>query len=63
MGLNKIYTLAAALTVLAVSTGQLPRVIRAVHLAQLHLIKDSQASKWPKALLLPQTKYAIDGRH
>lgn len=33
MGLNKLFALAAALTVLAASTGQLPRIIRAVHLA------------------------------
>jgi hypothetical protein len=54
MGLNKLFALAAALTVLAASTGQLPRIIRAVHLAQYQLIKESQASKWPKATLLPQ---------
>lgn len=54
MGMNKLIGLAAALAVLAVSTGQLPRIIRAVHLAQLYLIKESQASKWPKAALLQQ---------
>ena len=56
MGLNKLFALAAILAVLAASTGQLPRIIRAVHIAQLHLIKDSQASKWPKAALLPPSK-------
>lgn len=56
MGLNKLFALAAALTVLVASTGQLPRIIRAVHLAQFQLIKESQASKWPKAALLPQSK-------
>jgi hypothetical protein len=39
--------------VLAASTGQLPRIVRKVQLAQLYLIKDSQASKWPKAITLP----------
>jgi len=52
MGINKLITLAAMLAVLAASTGQLPKIIYAVHLAQLHLIKDSQASFWPKAQLL-----------
>lgn len=56
MGLNKLFALAAALIVLAASTGQLPRIIRAVHIAQFQLIKESQASKWPKAALLPVSK-------
>ncbi len=56
MGLDKLITLGAALAILAASTGQLPRAIRAVHIAQLHLIKESQASRWSKALLLPKTK-------
>ena len=56
MGLNKLIAFAAALAILAASTGQLPRIIYAVHLAQLHLIKESQASKWPKAALLPPSK-------
>jgi hypothetical protein len=53
MGIDKLIALGAALAILAASTGQLPRAIRAVHIAQLHLIKQSQASKWPKAQLLP----------
>ena len=42
MGLNKLFALAAVLAVLAASTGQLPRIIYAVHMAKLHLIKESQ---------------------
>ena len=57
MGLNKLIALGATLAVLAASTGQLPRAIRAIHIAQLHLIQDSQASKWPKAQLLPESKW------
>ena len=53
MGLDKLIELAAVLAVLAVSSGHLPQIIHAVHVAQLHLIKDSQASSWPKAQLLP----------
>ncbi len=56
MGLNKLFALAAVLAVLAASTGQLPRIIYAVHMAKLHLLKESQASKWPKAALLPPSK-------
>ncbi len=52
MGINKLITFATALAVLAASTGQLPKIILVVHLAQLHLIKESQASKWPKVRLL-----------
>ena len=49
MGLDKLITLGATLAVLAASTGQLPKAIRAVHIAQLQLLKQSQASKWPNA--------------
>lgn len=50
MGINKLITLAATLAMLAAPTGQLPRIIRAVHLAQLQLLKESQASKWPRPI-------------
>ena len=56
MGLSKLIEAAAILAILAVGMGQLPRIIKAVHTAQIHLIKESQASKWPKALLLPPSK-------
>lgn len=53
MGLDKLIQLAAALAVLAVSSGYLPQIIHTVQVAQLYLIKDSQASKWGKPFLLP----------
>lgn len=53
MGIDKLITIAAALAVLAVSTGHLPRILHTVRVAQLHLIQDSQASKWGRAMLLP----------
>ena len=56
MGLEKLISIAATLAVLAVSTGQLPRILHAVRLAQFHLIHDSQASKWGRALLLPYAR-------
>lgn len=56
MSIAKLIQIAATLAVLAVSTGQLPRILREVRVAQLHLIKDSQASKWGTPFLLPVTK-------
>ncbi len=52
MGIEKLIGLAMALGILAASTGQLPKTIKAVQIAQLKLLKESQASKWPKATLL-----------
>jgi hypothetical protein len=45
--MSKLISMAAA------ATGNLPRVILQMKLAQLQLIKDSQASKWGKPFLLP----------
>ncbi len=56
MGLEKLINLAVTLTLVAAMTGQLPKAIKAVHLAKLQLLKESQASKWPKAKLLPELK-------
>jgi hypothetical protein len=53
MGIQKLIPIAVSLAFLAVSTGQLPRVLKTVRIAQLQLIKDSQASNWPKAMTLP----------
>lgn len=53
MGLDKLIQAVAVVAILAASTGQLPRIINYVHKAQLQLIQDSKASKWPKAMLLP----------
>jgi hypothetical protein len=55
--MDKLIALGATLAIMAASTGQLPRAIRAIHVAQLQLLKDSQASKWPKAALLPESKW------
>ena len=53
MGLDKLIQAVAVVAILAASTGQLSRIINYVHKAQLQLIQDSKASKWPKAMLLP----------
>lgn len=51
--MDKMIAIAATLAVLTVSSGQLPKVLHQLRVAQLHIIKDSQASKWGQALLLP----------
>lgn len=56
MGIEKLIQLAVALAILAASTGQLPKVIHSVRVAQLQLIKESQASKWGRAMLPPAIK-------
>lgn len=57
MGIDKIIAIGAAMAVLTATTGQLPKAILAVHIAQIKLIKDSHASKWPRAALLQEIKW------
>ncbi|OFZ55143.1 MAG: hypothetical protein A2428_13060 [Bdellovibrionales bacterium RIFOXYC1_FULL_54_43] len=52
MGIERLISVVALLAVLAVSTGQLQRILNTVRVAQLQLIRDSQASKWGRAMLL-----------
>ena len=56
MGLGKIPELVAILVILALATGQLPRVVRKVQIAQLQLLKSSQSKSWGQAILFPQAK-------
>jgi hypothetical protein len=56
MSIFKLIPIATALAMAAAASGSLPRIILQVKLAQLQLIKDSQASKWGKPFLLPVTK-------
>ena len=48
-----LISIAANLAVLAVASGNLPWNLFQVRKAQIHLIIESQASKWPKAMTLP----------
>lgn len=50
--MNGLIKIAVTLAFLAVSTAQLPRVLRLIRSAQIELIKDSQASKWPRGMTL-----------
>ena len=56
MGLNKFFEAIAIIAILAASTGQLPRLVREVQIAQLHLLKASQSNAWGQALLLQDLK-------
>lgn len=56
MGIDKLIALGATLAIIAASTGQLPKAVRAIHRAQFQLIMATQASKWPKAFLLEDKK-------
>lgn len=51
--MKSLVTIAAILAVIAVASGNLPWILLQVRKAQIHLIIDSQASKWPKAMTLP----------
>jgi len=53
MGLNKLVEAALIIVLIAAAAGQIPRLVQTVKVAQLQLIKDSQSSKWGRALLLP----------
>jgi hypothetical protein len=48
---NKLIQVAITAALLAAATGQLPKFIQQVRVAQYQLLKDSQASKWGKAML------------
>lgn len=50
--MNSLIKIAVTLAFIAASAGQLPKIIKEVRIAQLKLLKESQASKWPKALLI-----------
>ncbi len=51
--MKSLITIAATLAIFAVAYGRLPWILFQVRKAQIHLIMESQASKWPKAMTLP----------
>lgn len=51
MNIDKLISISAVMAILTVSTGQLPKVLKVVRVAQLQLIKESQASKWGMPML------------
>ena len=52
MGIDKIIEIAVALAIVASATGQLPKVIREVQLAQFRLLENSNASTWGKLMII-----------
>jgi len=56
MGLSKLIQIAAALAIIAASSGKLPQMLNAIQQAQLILIQESKASNWGQAMLLPTNK-------
>jgi hypothetical protein len=53
---SKLISISVTLAFLAIGTGKLPWILLQVKKAQIQLIKDSQASEWPKAMVLPTRK-------
>jgi len=53
MGLNKLVEAALITVLLAAAVGQLPRFAHAIRIAQIQLLKESQSTKWGRAMLLP----------
>lgn len=51
--MKSLIAIAVTIAMLAVASGKLPWIIFQVRKAQIHLIIESQASKWPKAIKLP----------
>jgi hypothetical protein len=51
MGIKSLIQLAAALAMLAASSGKLPEILKRMHIVQLRLLQDSMASGWSHARL------------
>ncbi len=45
--------ISVTLATIALASGNLPKILVQVRKAQIQLIKESQASKWPKPMTLP----------
>lgn len=53
MGIDKLIAISTTLAVFAVASGQLPKILKEVRIAELKLLKESQASKWGMPMLHP----------
>lgn len=51
--MNSLTKIAVVLAFAAVTSGNLPKILIQVRKAQIQLIMESKASKWPKAMTLP----------
>lgn len=50
---NKIIETAVIVVCIAAASGRLPQLVKAIHVAQYRLLKESRSSNWGKPLLLP----------
>lgn len=50
--MDNLIKISVTLAFLAVASGNLPSVLKNLRKYQFVLIKESQASKWPKAIIL-----------
>jgi len=51
--MRSVIQIAVILAFAAVASGNLPKIINQVRKAQFQLIQESKASKWPKAMRMP----------
>lgn len=53
---NKLIESAVIIACMAAAAGRLPQLVKAIHVAQYKLLKESRSSNWGKPLLLPIKK-------
>lgn len=53
---NKIIETAVIIACMAAASGHLPQLIKAIHVAQHKLLKESRSSKWGTPLLIPANR-------
>lgn len=51
--MNSLIKIAVVLAFTAVASGNLPNILIQFRKAQMKLIMESKASKWPRAMILP----------
>ena len=50
--MNNLIKVAVTLAFITVATGNFPKILHQVRIAQMQLLNESQASKWPKAFMI-----------
>ncbi len=51
--MNNLIKISVILAFAAVASGNFPKILIQVRKAQIKLIQDSKASRWPRAMTLP----------
>jgi len=52
MGIDNIMKIAVTLALIASATGQLPKIIRKVQIAEFHLLEQSKTNTWGKLMII-----------